>query len=1200
MPEELKDSGDVPASPAKKGYATSKGGKMVTARVNLLDGSTLDVNVDRKAKGEELFEKVCEHLNLLEKDYFSLTYSNEHDPRNWLELDKRISKFIKNEQQWVFNFEVKFYPPDPAGLKEDITRYQLCLQIRNDILNGKLPCSFVTYALLGSYLVQSELGDYDPEEHKNNPFYLKDFRFSPNQNAELEEKIMDLHKGHKGQTPAEAELHYLENAKRLAMYGVDLHPCKDSEGVDIMLGVCATGILVYTDRLRINRFAWPKILKISYKGHYFYVKIRPGEFEQYQSTVGFKLSSLRAAKKLWKTCAEHHTFFRLTTLEPPPKAGLFPRLGSKFRYSRRTLHETSTTPIDRPAPQFERSLSGRRLTSRSMDTLGAPKTTPVDHVNDSNKRHTMPYPPDHIPNIDNDRLANLSPSKKAKKTKDKFGRRPSGNSSSSVSSTEGEYEAETSKSEDKPAKVKPTGGVPVLPTASLSFGKNKKKEKSKADANGLPNESSDIDAEKENLNAGDISSKTNLIESQSDLIATNDKEDSKDKDKNQDKISSKLKSPTSFLFARNQKDKDKEAKSLKEKNKEKEKETVSPLDIFRKSKDVKEKQNEKLDKESKDKKEKEKDKKDKEEKDKKVKVKGEKEKKEKEKKEKEGKEKKEKEKKDKDKKSKEEKEKKDKDKKSKDKKQKDSKSKKKHDDSLSTLDSDKERSLLSQSSDGSALTTPEKSDADKKQIDTDVTLSSETSGYPHEYVKPYNYLETSDEAGKKSGKSLVGAFTYEDREKKPSSPGKETSLGSPVKKATGLAFNYAPGEAQKVAETAAEKRKILLEKTNSGTGGEPDLIASQKLRTPGLDYVESAARKEQARSSEGNLSPGAKRALDMKGGGIFHSGKDYQQPLHAGSGLQSGDKFSPKDSRNTTFSYDDGLRDGIHPFGSADSPRATKDFLAAERSAASAPGTIIIEETSELRPGGPKIVKTTTKQSVVKDREGVTQNIEEKVENLQSGEVTLSTHTSKAEGLEDSTGRSPYVTATAVTTRTATTHEDLETNAKTSQVEEKTVARSTTTSATRQEQRVVTQEVRATSTIVSGDNQGHPIVQTETYMYGVGSDGGTAPSGIRATTEVPVVHTEPRTVVLETRDESLLGEMVTSQTISSKTRTVETVTYKTEKDGVVETRVEQKITIQSDGDPVDHDKALAEAIQEAAAMNPDMTVEKIEIQQQQQ
>nr|CAD7590051.1 unnamed protein product [Timema genevievae] len=205
----------------------------------------VSLGLQRKCKGQELLEKVCDHLNLLEKDYFGLTYEDRHDPRVWLEMDKRIAKFIKNEP-WKFNFEVKFYPPDPAQLQEDITRYQLCLQIRNDILMGKLPCSFVTHALLGSYLVQSEIGDYDPDEHGRT--YLKDFRFAPNQTPELEEKVMDLHRTHKGQTPAEAELHYLENAKKLAMYGVDLHPAKDSEGVDIMLGVCASGLLVYRDR----------------------------------------------------------------------------------------------------------------------------------------------------------------------------------------------------------------------------------------------------------------------------------------------------------------------------------------------------------------------------------------------------------------------------------------------------------------------------------------------------------------------------------------------------------------------------------------------------------------------------------------------------------------------------------------------------------------------------------------------------------------------------------------------------------------------------------------------------------------------------------------------------------------------------------------------------------------------------------------
>ena len=184
----------------------------------------------------------------------------------------------------------------------------LCLQIRNDILSGRLPCSFVTHAMLGSYLAQSELGDYEAEEM--GPNYLSDFRFAPNQTHELEEKVCELHKQHRGQTSADAELQYLENAKKLAMYGVDLHQAKDSAGVDIMMGVCASGLLVYRDRLRINRFAWPKILKISYKRNNFYIKIRPGEFEQYESTIGFKLVNHKAAKRLWKTCVEHHTFFR--------------------------------------------------------------------------------------------------------------------------------------------------------------------------------------------------------------------------------------------------------------------------------------------------------------------------------------------------------------------------------------------------------------------------------------------------------------------------------------------------------------------------------------------------------------------------------------------------------------------------------------------------------------------------------------------------------------------------------------------------------------------------------------------------------------------------------------------------------------------------------------------------------------------------
>ncbi|XP_068593794.1 band 4.1-like protein 3b isoform X3 [Cebidichthys violaceus] len=343
--------------------------KIMECKITLLDGSDFTLNVEKRARGQVLFDKICDHLNLLEKDYFGITCRDVENQKNWLDPSKELKKQIRTGP-WNFAFNVKFYPPDPSQLTEDITRYYLCLQLRDDVVSGRLPCSFATHTVLGSYTVQSELGDYDPEELGSD--YISELRFAPNQTKELEEKVMELHKTYKGMTPAEAEIHFLENAKKLSMYGVDLHHAKDSEGVEIMLGVCSSGLLIYRDRLRINRFAWPKILKISYKRNNFYIKIRPGEFEQFESTIGFKLPNHRAAKRLWKVCVEHHTFFRLISPDAQPKK--FLSLGSKFRYSGRTQAQTrrASSMIIRPAPLFERSSSKRYNMSLSLD--GAPIT----------------------------------------------------------------------------------------------------------------------------------------------------------------------------------------------------------------------------------------------------------------------------------------------------------------------------------------------------------------------------------------------------------------------------------------------------------------------------------------------------------------------------------------------------------------------------------------------------------------------------------------------------------------------------------------------------------------------------------------------------------------------------------------------------------------------------------------------------------
>ncbi|KAJ7991888.1 hypothetical protein DPEC_G00288520 [Dallia pectoralis] len=350
---------------------TPGGPKNMQIKVTLLDDTLYECELDKHAKGVELFTKVCDHLNLLERDYYGLAIWESPSVKTWMDFTKKIRRQVQGTS-YDFTFNVKFYPPDPAQLSEDITRYYLCLQLRKDILGGRLPCSFVTLALLGSYALQSELGEYDPETHA--PDYAKDLRLAPGQTKELEEKVMELHKTYRSMSPAQADTAFLENAKKLSMYGVDLHQAKDLDGVDIMLGVCSGGLMVYKDKLRINRFPWPKVLKVSYKRSSFFIKIRPSELEHYESAIGFKLPNYKASKKLWKVCVEHHTFFRLTSTEVATTPRKFLALGSKFRYSGRTQAQTrqASSMIDRPAPLFQRSASKRN--SRSLD--GAMASTP--------------------------------------------------------------------------------------------------------------------------------------------------------------------------------------------------------------------------------------------------------------------------------------------------------------------------------------------------------------------------------------------------------------------------------------------------------------------------------------------------------------------------------------------------------------------------------------------------------------------------------------------------------------------------------------------------------------------------------------------------------------------------------------------------------------------------------------------------------
>ncbi|ERL93484.1 hypothetical protein D910_10774 [Dendroctonus ponderosae] len=326
-----------------------KGGKMLAIRVQMLDDTVTVFQVQVKALGHVLFEQVCKQLHLLEADYFGLEYADVHGTKYWLDLQKPISRQLGlSLVDPLLFFCVKFYTPDPAQLEEEYTRYLFCLQVKRDLaqdskqteqtvdFSGIMQCNENTAALMASYIVQAECGDYVPEDYPDHT-YLSSYKFVPQQDHDMEKKIMENHKKHAGQSPAEADLNLLETARRCELYGMKMHPAKDHENVPLNLAVAHMGILVFQNSTKINTFSWAKIRKISFKRKKFLIKLHPEGYGYYKDTVEFFFEGRNECKNFWKKCVENHGFFRCSSVKNVArhKTRVLSR-GSSFRYSGKT------------------------------------------------------------------------------------------------------------------------------------------------------------------------------------------------------------------------------------------------------------------------------------------------------------------------------------------------------------------------------------------------------------------------------------------------------------------------------------------------------------------------------------------------------------------------------------------------------------------------------------------------------------------------------------------------------------------------------------------------------------------------------------------------------------------------------------------------------------------------------------------------
>ncbi|CCD65426.1 FERM domain-containing protein [Caenorhabditis elegans] len=242
--------------------------KDVRCNVHLLHDSDIIGNeFPRTQSAQTILDYVCQLKHIQEKDFLGLRYQDHHKHRYWLDLTRSINHVVKNfkTESMTLHLRFRYYPSDPARLRDPNLRYQLFVQLQRDLLHGRLYCPTSSAAELAALILQAQLGDYNEEKHVGN--YVSGYKLLLKQTPKLEERIANNHKELKGKSSESAELEFLEKASQLDTYAFDPYTIKEPhDTLPVYIGASCKGILIYTGQSRTHNIDWSELVKVDYSG----------------------------------------------------------------------------------------------------------------------------------------------------------------------------------------------------------------------------------------------------------------------------------------------------------------------------------------------------------------------------------------------------------------------------------------------------------------------------------------------------------------------------------------------------------------------------------------------------------------------------------------------------------------------------------------------------------------------------------------------------------------------------------------------------------------------------------------------------------------------------------------------------------------------------------------------------------------------